>query len=105
MKANRLTSTGLHFLVERIRKELPKKTIWIYSGYTYEELTDPGNSRCHGDDTDHILALADVLVDGRFVEAKKDITLRFRGSANQRVIDLQETRKSGRIILSPYGEN
>ena len=91
--------------MERIRKELPKKTIWIYSGYTYEELTDPGNSRCHGDDTDHILALADVLVDGRFVEAKKDITLRFRGSANQRVIDLQETRKSGRIILSPYGEN
>lgn len=91
--------------MERIRKELPKKTIWIYSGYTYEELTDPGNSRCHGVGTDRILALADVLVDGRFVEAKKDITLRFRGSSNQRVIDLKETRKSGRIILSPYGEN
>ena len=91
--------------MERIRKELPEKTIWIYSGYTYEELTDPDNSRCHSKDTDHILALADVLVDGRFVEAKKDITLRFRGSSNQRVIDLKETRKSGRIILSPYGEN
>lgn len=91
--------------MERIRKELPEKTIWIYSGYTYEELTDPGNSRCHSADTDRILALADVLVDGRFIEAKKDITLRFRGSSNQRVIDLQETRKSGRIILSPYGEN
>ena len=91
--------------MERIRKELPEKTIWVYSGYTYEELTDPSNSRCHGEDTDRILALADILVDGRFVKAKKDITLRFRGSSNQRVIDLKETRKSGRIILSPYGEN
>jgi len=91
--------------MERIRKELPEKTIWVYSGYTYEELTDPSNSRCHGEDTDRILVLADILVDGRFVQAKKDITLRFRGSSNQRVIDLKETRKSGRIILSPYGEN
>ena len=91
--------------MERIRKELPEKTIWIYSGYTYEELIDPSNSRCHGVDTDRILALADVLVDGKFVEAKKDITLRFRGSSNQRVIDLRETRKNGRIILSLYGEN
>ena len=95
---------ALRPFLERIRTELPGKNIWIYSGYTYEELTDPHNPRCHSEDTDAILAMTDVLVDGRFELDKKDITLRFRGSSNQRVIDVPETRKNGHIVLSKYGE-
>ena len=95
---------ALRPFLERIRTELPGKNIWIYSGYTYEELTDPHNTRCHSEDTDAILAMTDVLVDGRLELDKKDITLRFRGSSNQRVIDVPETRKNGHIVLSKYGE-
>ena len=95
---------ALRPFLERIRTELPGKNIWIYSGYTYEELTDPHNTRCHSEDTDAILAMTDVLVDGRFELDKKDITLRFRGSSNQRVIEVPETRKNGHIVLSKYGE-
>ena len=95
---------ALRPFLERIRTELPGKNIWIYSGYTDEELTDPHNTRCHSEDTDAILAMTDVLVDGRFELDKKDITLRFRGSSNQRVIDVPETRKNGHIVLSKYGE-
>lgn len=91
--------------IERIRKELPDKDIWIYSGYTYEELTDPDNERCHSEDTDAILAMTDVLVDGRFDWQKKDITLRFKGSSNQRVIDIPATRESGNIVLSEFNQN
>lgn len=93
---------ALRPFIERIKKELPDKDIWIYSGYTYEELTDPNNSRCYCDDTDAILSMIDVLVDGRFEWTKKDITLRFKGSSNQRVIDIPATRKSGNIVLSKY---
>ncbi len=91
-------------LLERIKRELPKKTIWIYSGYLWEELTDPENKRCHGEDTDAILSMIDVLVDGEFVEEKRDLMLRFRGSSNQRVIDVQETLKNGKVILSKYND-
>ncbi len=95
---------ALRPFIERIRKELPGKTIWIYSGYTWEELTDPNNKRCHSEDTDAILAMTDVLVDGRFETEKKNIRLRFRGSENQRVIDVPATLKIGQIVLSKYGE-
>lgn len=95
---------ALRPFIERIKKELPDKNIWIYSGYTYEELSDPNNKRCHGEDTDAILAMTDVLVDGEFDWKKKDITLRFRGSSNQRVIDIPATRENGSIVLSKYGE-
>lgn len=92
---------ALRPFIERIRKELPNKSIWIYSGYTYEELTDPSNKRCHSEDTEDILRMIDVLVDGEFVLAKKDLTLKFRGSSNQRIIDMQKTREAGCIVLSP----
>lgn len=90
-------------LIQRIRTELPKKTIWIYSGYTYEELTDVLNTRCRGTFTDDILKNIDVLVDGEFMIDKKDISLRFRGSSNQRVIDMKKTLEEGKIVLSQYG--
>ncbi|MGN1410589.1 MAG: anaerobic ribonucleoside-triphosphate reductase activating protein [Eubacteriales bacterium] len=83
--------------VKRVREIYPQKTVWAFSGYTYEELTGTAHPRCEV--TDSLLELIDVLVDGRFEEAKKDISLRFRGSSNQRIIDLTKTRETGRITL------
>ena len=72
--------------------------MWIFSGFTWEELHREGSHpRCEV--TDALLSLADVLVDGRFVEALHDISLRFRGSSNQRLIDVQKTLKNGEIVL------
>ncbi len=89
--------------LQKARTLFPRKTIWAYSGFTWEELTAPGSyPRCEV--TDDILSLLDVLVDGRFVEAEKDIRLRFRGSANQRIIDLHRTRETGVLTLSSYQE-
>ena len=86
--------------LRRARTAYPEKTIWAYSGFTYEELLTEGSSpRCEA--TDGMLSLLDVLVDGRFEEARKDISLRFRGSSNQRLIDLNATRQAGEIVLLP----
>lgn len=86
-------------LLREFRKKLPQKNVWCYSGYTYEELTDVSNSRCHNHVTNELLSLIDVLVDGEFMEDKKDISLKFRGSSNQRLIDLNKTRKAGKVVL------
>ena len=84
--------------VKRVREICPDKTIWAYSGFTYEELrTDGSHPRCEV--TDELLGLLDVLVDGRFVEEKKDLRLRFRGSSNQRIIDVRRTLASGEVVL------
>ncbi|MBR2805325.1 MAG: anaerobic ribonucleoside-triphosphate reductase activating protein [Oscillospiraceae bacterium] len=88
--------------LERVKAECPDKTIWIYSGYTWDELADPDNRRCHSDDTSVILGLIDILVDGRFVEELKDITLNFRGSSNQRILDMKATLERGAPVLSKY---
>jgi anaerobic ribonucleoside-triphosphate reductase activating protein len=87
---------GLVEFLERVKAAQPDKTIWCYTGDTYEELT-AGDK--HTDVTDRLLACIDILVDGPFVEDLKDITLRFRGSSNQRIIDLNETRKRGEVAL------
>lgn len=89
-------------LIERVKKEVPHASIWIYSGYTWEELNDPDNKRCHGEYTDAILSQIDILVDGEFVEEKKDIALSFRGSSNQRIIDVPKTFEAGHIVISDY---
>ena len=86
--------------VKRVRVTYPKKSIWAYSGYTFEELTngrETRNPRCEV--TDELLSLIDVLVDGRFMADKKNISLRFRGSENQRIIDVPRTLGEGRIVL------
>ena len=75
-------------LICEVRERFPHKTIWVYSGYTWEEVKDLP-----------YLKLADVLVDGKFVEELKDVTLHWKGSANQRVIDIQKTLESGEIVL------
>ena len=84
-------------LLRRIKKELPQKTVWSFSGYTYEELTGDSCAVCEV--TNEMLSMLDVLVDGEFVEAKRNISLRFRGSENQRLIDMNKTRKEGKIVL------
>ena len=109
-------------LLRRVKKEVPKATIWMYSGYTFEELTDIDNKRCHVselldatpseqkkvtampsgqmDVTDEILSMLDILVDGEFKIDKKDITLHFRGSSNQRIIDVPMSLESGTVVLA-----
>lgn len=84
-------------LVRRVRETYPDKTIWCYSGYTLDEQLLAGNV---GDPQTvrELLSMLDVLVDGRFVEEQKDLTLRFRGSANQRLIDVPKTLQTGKIV-------
>lgn len=82
--------------LERLRARFPEKTVWCYSGCTLEALCSP-QSPYHCEVTERMLSLLDVLVDGPFVEAQKDIALRFRGSANQRLIDMKKTIKYGTI--------
>ncbi|MFR2837504.1 MAG: anaerobic ribonucleoside-triphosphate reductase activating protein [Zhenhengia sp.] len=81
-------------LLRRIKQET-NETIWIYSGYTYEEILKEPKRR-------QILELCDVLVDGRFVEALKDLKLRFRGSSNQNIIDVQASLTSGEKVLLTF---
>jgi anaerobic ribonucleoside-triphosphate reductase activating protein len=85
-------------LCRRVRAAYPDKTIWCYSGYTLDrELLQPSRARC--ETTDELLSLLDVLVDGEFVVAEKDLSLRFRGSRNQRIIDVPATLQRGEIVL------
>mgnify|MGYP006066204675 CR=1 FL=1 len=84
--------------VKRVRRELPQKTIWCYTGYTFHEgALEEQEANCEV--TKELISLLDVLVDGRFIEELKDIRLVFRGSSNQRVIDVQRTLKSGNVVL------
>jgi anaerobic ribonucleoside-triphosphate reductase activating protein len=89
-------------LLRRVRAEMPSKNVWCYSGYTFEELTGKTPSRARCGHTDEMLSLIDVLVDGEFKEELKDIRLRFRGSSNQRVIDVGKTLASGEIVLFEF---
>ena len=84
--------------LRRVRAALPQKDIWCFSGFTWEELTTPGSYPCC-EVTPEMLSLLDVLVDGRFVQSLYDISLRFRGSSNQRIIDVPRTLQSGRVML------
>lgn len=85
--------------VRQVKKQYPNKDIWAFSGYVYDRDLVQGG-RKHTEDTDELLELIDVLVDGPFLEEEKDITLRFRGSANQRIIDLARTRECGKVVLA-----
>ena len=85
--------------VRNFKALYPKKTVWCYSGYTWEQLTGavPCHARCEV--TDELLGLLDVLVDGRFVQAEHDISLRFRGSRNQRLLDVPKSLAAGAARL------
>jgi anaerobic ribonucleoside-triphosphate reductase activating protein len=75
-------------LARTVKRDYPDKTVWLYTGYEYEEVA--GLS---------IMEVVDVLVDGRFIADQKDVHLHWRGSANQRVIDVPNTRAQNRIVL------
>ena len=129
---------ALYPFLKRIRQAFPDKSIWVYTGYLWEELTAEaphaegsvqteaqpaegsvqteshpveenlqtifsGHRRhCKSKWTLPLLCLLDILVDGEFHEAEKDLSLRFRGSRNQRLIDVQESLKSGEVVLSEF---
>lgn len=93
---------GLLPLVWKARAEYPEKTIWAFSGFTYEKITS--GTLGPKEITDELLSCVDVLVDGRFEESRKDLSLRFRGSSNQRLIDLRKTRETGGIVLWDDGK-
>ena len=78
--------------IKKIKEILPKKSIWAYSGFTYEELIND-------DITKKMLDNIDVLVDGKFILELKNPSLAFRGSSNQRIIDVKKSLKSGEIVL------
>lgn len=78
-------------LLRRVRQELPQKDVWCYTGYTLEQFGMDGE-RCRCEVTDEMLSLIDVLVDGRYEDDLRDITLRFRGSSNQRILYLNQRR-------------
>lgn len=85
-------------LLRKVRERYPQKDIWCYSGYLFDrELLGESRARCGY--TDEMLSMLDVLVDGRFVESLKDITLVFRGSSNQRLIDVKKSLKAGSVVL------
>ncbi|MGI6046053.1 MAG: anaerobic ribonucleoside-triphosphate reductase activating protein [Eggerthellaceae bacterium] len=88
---------GLVCFVERVRKAFPDKTIWCFTGMLYEDLLEGGPF--HGPYTDRLLACIDVLIDGPFEIENYSIDLRFKGSSNQRIIDLAASRKASKVVL------
>ncbi|HBB43204.1 MAG TPA: anaerobic ribonucleoside-triphosphate reductase activating protein [Treponema sp.] len=79
--------------LQRVRRLFPHKTIWCYTGYVYDRDLLPEDGARHCEYTADMLSCIDVLVDGPFILAQKDISLRFRGSRNQRILRLSEVRK------------
>lgn len=89
---------GLLELARAAKAAYPNKTIWCYTGDVYEDLANLESPR-RTEATEELLGLIDVLVDGPYIEEQHDITLRFRGSSNQRVIDMNATREQGGVQL------
>ncbi len=89
---------GLVQLLRRFRQQNPKKTVWCFTGYLYDEDLQPGG-RVYTEVTDEMLSLIDVIVDGEYKEEQHDITLLFKGSANQRTIDVKKSRESGSLVF------
>ncbi|MCR5304171.1 MAG: anaerobic ribonucleoside-triphosphate reductase activating protein [Lachnospiraceae bacterium] len=90
---------GVFEILDRVKNKYPKKNVWIYTGYILDRDLKSGG-RKYTEYTDRILKLTDVLVDGPFVLDLKDITLKFRGSSNQRLIDMKKTLETGEIVLT-----
>lgn len=89
---------GLLPFIRRVREELPGKDIWCYTGYTFEP--DVLNRMCaEWEETRALLSCIDVLVDGEFIQERKELGLRFRGSSNQRLIRVQDSLREGKTIL------
>ena len=81
-------------LVKDIKERYPNKTIWLYTGYQYEQLLFEGKF-----DVVYILKNCDVVVDGKYIDEKRDVSLKWRGSSNQRVLDMKKCIDTGREVL------
>ena len=92
--------TAVLELVKRVREAYPDKGIWCYTGYLYEDLL----AGKVGEHSRELLEQLDVLVDGPFVLEQKELSLRFRGSANQRLIDVPASRAAGHVVWWSDGE-
>lgn len=102
--ASRLTLSGgdplanldlTYFIIIKFKQLFPEKTVWLYTGYKFEDVYKPESN----DLMNKIIRLCDVIIDGEFEIDKRDITLQFRGSSNQRIIDVKETIKQNQIVL------
>ena len=89
-------------LMRKVKEVYPDKNIWAYSGYTLDEELLPEKGRAHCEVTEEMLSYVDVLVDGEFVLSLRNLMLKFRGSSNQRVIDVQKSLKEGKTILYEF---
>lgn len=86
--------------LRKLKERFPSKNVWLYTGNLYEELTgQSGEHPKHIEITDELLSHVDILVDGRYIEEEKSLGLRFRGSKNQRIIDMNLTRQSGEMTI------
>ena len=90
---------GLLPLLKKVKQRFPEKNIWCYTGYTFDKDVI-GNMFENWEQTEELVSYIDVMVDGKFEEDKKDLNLKFRGSSNQRVIDVQKSLKVHKVI--PY---
>ena len=98
---------GMLDLIRSIRATFPQKSIWLYTGYTVEDILDSIGCDEHGSfffvEEDRlryeIIALCNIIVDGRYIHNLKDPTLHWRGSSNQRVINVQESFRTGQLVL------
>lgn len=86
-------------LVRRLKIEQPSKTVWAFTGGDFTNDLQNENSQWYCEVTNELLSMIDVIVDGSFIEELKDITLQFRGSSNQRVIDVKESLSNGNVVL------
>lgn len=89
---------GLLPLLRRVKAEFPEKPLWCFTGYDFEKDV-LGRMVTEWEETKEFLSYLDILVDGEFVEEKKDLNLRFKGSSNQRTIRVPESLKEGRLVL------
>lgn len=89
---------GLLPLVRRAKAEFPEKPLWCFTGYDFEK-DILGRMVTEWEETKEFLSYLDILVDGEFVEEKKDLNLRFKGSSNQRTIRVQESLREGHLVL------
>lgn len=87
-------------LLRKVKNLYPQKNIWCYSGYTFEKDILDKNGMANCEYTNELLSMIDILVDGEFILEKKNISLKFRGSENQRIILVQESLESGNTVLS-----
>ncbi len=90
-------------LLRAVRQHYPQKDVWCYTGFTLDQDLVPGGCR-YCEVTDEMLSMIDILVDGRFVLAKRNLMLNFRGSENQRIIDVPASLAAGQVVLSPLNE-